>query len=194
MCDFRLPDDTLFILSEGDFRFRPEDCVAGENWLVDAEGYVGVPSRMASSRAKGTVREGTAGEGSLVLQEFSSDEEIQVHPHLERSAGTRFDRKGYGPWQRPEDPAEIGGYVSPELRDIVRTCTQAHRIGRGKLVWFSWEGNNKRSQPHPGSSLICLTKQAASRLTSPGAHQGCPAHALRRLAAAGPACSWCWIR
>ena len=62
-------------------------------------------------------------------------------------------------WQRACPPCE----PSPELRDLVRVCTQAQRVGRGNLVWLAWEANNeRRTMPSHGSTLIALTAAFAA--------------------------------
>ena len=52
-------------------------------------------------------------------------------------------------------------YPSPELRDLVRCVTYAHRVGAGNLLWMQWEAGWSRQMPGHGSGLIAMTRSFA---------------------------------
>ena len=122
MLSSRVPDDTLFLYFEADFRFHAQDCMDPTEWL----------------------------------------------PFLSPEPVARVDRfSGTAHWKFTE------GQCSPELLDVVRICTEAHRHGYGECVWLSWNaaetGSTKRRNLHKiqyGSQAVAFTKAGAERFLS----------------------------
>lgn len=75
---------------------------------------------------------------------------------------------GAKPGSRPKTTE--GSDVSEFLKDVVQTCTQAHREGRGEIVWFSWNastpGNEpkRKESPSYGTFFVAFSKSVCETL------------------------------
>ena len=164
MRDSRHPEDQLFFVAEGDFRFYEEDCVGSFDWIqklleIDEQESLHFdediwthPAFQGTSRAKAESftrsRDTSAGPGSGVGGGRQGQPSFAGCP-----PGTR---------RRMRE-----GHVSQELCDLVRIVTTASRNGLGNLVWLSWSGRERRKlHPCHGSSLIAITKFGAEFLQS----------------------------
>ena len=145
MTDPRHPPDTLFIVLEEDFRIYREG---------------GVAATAEESRQRG----------------FPTEEEDEVIPREDQIYLEYADRLhrmplvkqtplsgepvasdggseevGHGFYVRTAKPKPIDFEgMTEELPDIVKMCTKAHRLGRGGLVWFGWNGGLGRSKKGHG--------------------------------------------
>ena len=183
------PDDTLFIVAKGDFRFYRADC-EGKQANLDLEA--------AAERARRTEMQQRA------LQ-VPPQTDVQPHPDSNDAAGSdsteiydeaeaahdaaswldhvqeeegvqsRFElREGCGlPLFEPKlKPSHKLGRArpepTPELEDIVCLCNAAARIGRGNLVWLGWNATpdkrwkvNNPERIANGSQLLAITSAGA---------------------------------
>ena len=169
MRDQRNPDDQLFIVCEGDFRFYKEDCVGGFDWLqalLDADEQD--PLRLedddqAHPRLQGT-RSTEAAEPFARSSASSGDEPPRVRRRRVFEQ-TQEEQPSLDGWQPGTRCRVREGHVSQELNDLVRIVTTASRVGLGNLVWLSWCGSNTRKlHPAHGTTLVAVTRRAAEVL------------------------------
>ena len=182
------PDDTLFIVAEGDFRFYRADC-EGEQANMDLEAAVErarrteiqeralqVPPQTDVQPLPGsTDAAGSASRQEDAAQAAQDAAEWQDHVELEEGVQSEFEtREGCGlPLFEPRlKPSHKLGRErpepTPELEDIVCLCNAAARLGRGNLVWLGWNATpDKRWKvKHPerianGSQLLGITSAGA---------------------------------
>ena len=194
MLDPRMPSDQLFFVFESDHRFYEADCIPPKVWLkycgqefasgtaarrerqeeerpmsldtVQEEGEEG--SWQAQTRARSTLS--AAGQG---LQPGSSSDPPPPQPTRHRQAEPLAGREKtftpfFGAWEY--GGRVLGKDLEPvdELACLVRLHTQAQRLGRGDLVWYSWNAAKSKRQSHPshGSQMIGLTKTGAAALAA----------------------------
>ena len=169
MRDKRHPEDQLFFVAEGDFRFYKEDCVGEFDWIqklleIEAED----PLRIHGDEQTHPAFQGTR------------STEAAAEPFA-RSSAEPFARKGvrrdrsvfehtqemptFEGWQPGTRCRVREGHVSEELSDLVRIVTTASRACLGDIVWLSWCGRQFRKlHPSHGSTLLALTRRAAEQL------------------------------
>ena len=182
MQDKRHPEDQLFFIAEGDFRFYEEDCVGGFDWiqkLLDLEKED--PLRLDDAYVqKHPAFQGTS--STEAAEPFARS----WHSSGGHSQGLRRRRSAFEQTQH-EQPSVEGwqpgtrcrmreGHVSQELNDLVRIVTTAARVGHGNLVWLSWCGRNTRKlHPSHGATLIAISRRGAE-LLQPLIDRGTPDH------------------
>jgi len=71
--------------------------------------------------------------------------------------------------------ASLGGWTakipvgdpSQELLDVIGIVNQAHRLGRGNIVWFCWEGSStgkgRKWMPSHASTFLAITVEGAKK-------------------------------
>ena len=183
MADACHPEDTVFFVAEGDFRFYREDALAeatvmdqlctvnrigrvtellqptaGQgvwSWLGDPNVPVGEPVAPA----------GPASAGEPVAPAGSGASSARASSAAEPKYEPARDVFAYTSPTKPS-AAEFKD-VSPELIDLLCYMTAAEKVGRGNLCWFGWNANPnggpaKRSQSIAnGSQLIAITTKGA---------------------------------
>ena len=139
MTDNRMPDDTLYLIFEEDFRFTDEYDVKSERIAlkinVDGSAY---PSKESLSPC---IASGSRGIERLRGRYYEVPTKAGAEEYTEES-------------------------TSRYLTDLMHLCTHAHRAGRGDLVWLSWapEGAGphcKSKRLRGASTLIACTKEGA---------------------------------
>ena len=189
-----MPSDQLFFVFESDHRFYEADCIRPQEWLkvcgqdlsrgpaADTEMEEQVrPMSLDTERSNETVVDLTLPGPTLsavpqgMQPGSSSDPPGRSLPtktartQAEPLAGR--DRKFtpcFGAWEYGGKAQGREVQVSDELTCLVRLRTQAQRIGRGDLVWYSWNGSSskRKAHPHYGSQMIGITKAGAAALAS----------------------------
>lgn len=149
MLSSRLPPDTLFLYFESDFRFHKADSLTPEEWL---------PYLFSEPVAR------------------DDDAACAVEADPEEPVARRGSFGQAQPWRRPQAKASE---CAPELADVVRICTLAHRAkdeqgrGRGEVVWLSWNAGQPGHCPKKktdwkkiqyGSQAVAFTKRGAAHL------------------------------
>ena len=183
--DNRLPDDTLFMVFEEDYRFFPEnedsdkadDYAARMVKVVLERGWESLqgsesqpPQTQSSSSSQGKLH----GSESLPPQ---SEPPFNVFGPASSSKGkskgkgnskpkpeSRFHATASRGSSNLEDEENEG--FSSNLADLVRWATVAHRQGMGNLVWVGWcPAKDKRSRLSNGSHCVMVSKTGLSHMT-----------------------------
>ena len=152
MRDKRHPEDQLFFIAEGDFRFYPEDCVGAVNWLETLDELVREP---AAPGEEDMPHPALLGHGAEPVARSDGAEPVARSDGAEPVARSRqpFEQQfdtipEYLRWSPGVRCKKREGHPTQELNDLVRIVTHASRKGLGNLVWLSWCAQGKRKR-HP---------------------------------------------
>ena len=167
MADCRHAPDTLFIVAEEDWRFYASDTApelpnldepfatgggrsssGGLQELVSERGLNATIKDIYHARLRRCPLRGAGAEPAT-----SADDE---HEALAEDLPFVVRRRKPTPEELQELPQE--------LTDLVRICTQAHRCGKGGLVWLGWDGADKagcRRKPVHGALAFGITSLTA---------------------------------
>ena len=205
MMDDRHPRDTLFIFFESDFRWRPSDIASPAEWLShclkhkDASGKqegasagASRPAVATTAKAPPPMRPQDRPAGKAVLPGELKSTGRQPESYLGHEAGVQ------GTFQSVHAPVKPGGSfyseVGHELVELVQTASQAHRLGKGEVIWFSYNCHSRKLKPYQaypefGSQGIMFTRTSAESLhaamleEAKGSHFDC--WLLKQLTKAG---------
>ena len=180
MCDPRHAPDTLFFVSEEDWRLFPEDeavdadAVAAEVFAAHGGGPLPGFPEVVNLGSRPTVS---------LFRAFDHDtgeplapEDSHGPPQDSHSAGVKPKQPGWeqvaGRFYKRQPKAsrtERGKALpaSQELSDMVKMITAASRSACGEIVWLSWNGrktSGHRAKPSYGSQLIAVTHTGAKAL------------------------------
>lgn len=191
--------DTLFIVAEEDWRLEASDCVR----LEDTDTYRRYEEAMAMTnerRARNLAASASSAEPVAALAppspgyweplpeaDYDVEEEgleaVYVAPGGEEAAGPAAE-----PVAAASEPEEwLRRTLKPKtkevnfpqsLKDVVRICTLAHRIGYGDFVWLSWDGIRKGRKLHPSHATTAfgLTQTGARLLLEMFLAEVAPGH------------------
>lgn len=178
--------DTLFIISEDDWRLREDEDVLPDAklpkrgvWADPAEPNAAgdletqlIPPPIADPRKLfGRPAEPVAAGGSAAA---SSSDPVSLSPGYPQTPGwaRQVASKDIDFYARTSRPRDASTGFSETLTDIVKMCTFAHREreqgksqGYGDFVWLSWRGR-KGSKQHPsnGCTLFACTALGAQQI------------------------------
>ena len=152
--DNRLPDDTLFMVFEEDYRFFPEG--------QDPDGCDDYGKRVAKILDPG----------------FATAQESESLPPQSQGAASKLGKSsGKGGKPKPgsrfhstssRGSSDLNDVVnegfSSNVADLVRWATVAHRHRMGNFVWVGWCPTRKPSQLVKGSHLIMLSKEGFAHM------------------------------
>lgn len=184
MADPSHPEDTVFFVAEGDFRFYREDAMKeaslmDEACTINRIGRVTQLTDLSSGEGVWSLLgdpESPAGEPVAPAGPASAGEPVAPAGAGARGSGASSTaRAARGPaedvwaYVSPSKPSpEEFEDVSPELIDLLSYMTRARQHGRGNLVWFGWNaspsGSNTPRRANSianGSQLIAITAKGA---------------------------------
>ena len=161
----RHAEDTLFILSEQYWRCyevesRVKSDAVTDKRVTASASSAGEPSAPADAAP--------TEEAASAAHEFEPDwggEPEEPEPAFELLAICNDDTKrieGVSFFFPFKPTLEEGSKPTLELQDIVAYCTAASRLGRGNLVWLSWnpyDSKDKQSKLCSGTTLVAMTKK-----------------------------------
>ena len=155
-----VPDDTLFLVCEEDFRFAPDEGTSlVDRTVQETEGQALVKVVQQSTEAAGLAREAARqGKGSFSagwqtdLCENGCDGKCigvcshRAHRHLpgKQQRGAEHSAAPVGRWrQRGAEHSAAPAASAPtrwsqEVEDLVAYCNLAHKGQAGDIVWLSW--------------------------------------------------------
>ena len=155
MQDYRHSEDTLFLFCESDFRFHEAHDVSTEEWL-------------AATLAAGHEAEPIAGRAGA--SSSSTDPLGLASAPAEPLAGGGRARKApakrrLGIWEASGRGLATEMDFTEDLKNVVRICNEAMRIGRGNFVWLGWNGDKKhKSRVMTGTHFMAFTPKGAHLL------------------------------
>ena len=155
MMDNRHAEDTLFLFCESDFRFYEAHDVSLDEWL-------------AATLAAGDATEPLAGRAGA---SSSSTDPLGIGlAPAEPLAGGGQARKApakrrLGVWEASGRQLASEMDFTEDVKNVVRICNDAMRIGRGNFVWLGWNGNKKaKSRVVSGTHFMAFTPKGARLL------------------------------
>ena len=184
--DIRLPDDTLFMVFEEDFRFFPDgqDPDKADDYrrrvakVVTTRGVKALvgsgslpPQTQGASSSQGNFQssESLPPQGGKPFNVFGSPGKSTDKGKSTGKGGgkpkveSRFMGSASRGCSNMEDEQNEG--FSSNVSDLVRWATVAHRKGMGNMVWVGWvPEKGKPSRLSHGSHLIMVSKQGLSHL------------------------------
>ena len=152
MSDLRFAPDTLFLVAEEDWRLWRDDCGRG----------VGAQPKLLPEE-----RQGELSAPSSSAQCFQPAPKAAFGPAdaTLRPRREKPETRGGGPrgWGRGKKAsAKEVEETSAELCDILHMVNEAHRLGKGDLVWLSYDvSQNAKWTPCHGSTLIAVSAHGA---------------------------------
>ena len=178
--------DTLFILTEEDWRLCEADCRplhtsdAYRRYEESIRSSVPAPAGQAASSSSA---EPIAAPGAdktewepLPEADWGDDDDMDAEPIAAPASSSASKDVTVEPFATVPEPQtwlrrclkpKAAKVTFPEsLRDVVRMCTCAHRHGCGDFVWLCWDGKMSARKTHPshGSTAIAVTQTGARLL------------------------------
>ena len=175
MADPRHVPDTLFLVSEADWRCYEGECISGAVLAAGLQSVLPPTGQLATVVGQGEVTFREVYEERLREQPLRRENETTEEVFREADARMFYTREPVslsagrpGAASGSKAARAKAPRLAPtqELLDIVQMCTLAHRAGRGDLVWLSWEGSTgRKSHPSHGTTLVAISHlRAASML------------------------------
>ena len=157
MLDPRLPNDTLFITFEQDFRWYERDCLDLSEWLP-----------MAVTTTSSQLTEQPPGPPAGAPPSLSQEDEHRRGSTLKLAQQAANRRGSAERVLQGTRPVGISP-VAKEIFELVSACNIAHRHKKGALVWFGYNVAEKKGSSHRdfvgyGSQGVCFTKPSAEAL------------------------------
>ena len=160
ICDFimdaRFPADTLFIVLEEDYRFWP----VGE----DPQGCDDYQERLQK-----ILQEEDAIRRSGAYRPDEDDFSVEAGGEGEhakgRGRGIRLAGKyHHTPVPASTNPSDPNHGLQQEVADLIRMATFCSRQKQSEIIWFGWDGSQKktRSWPTKGSHGLMVTQHGAN--------------------------------
>lgn len=191
--------DTLFIVAEEDWRLQASDCVP----LEDTDAYRRYEEAMSMTNARRASNLAASSSSAEPVAALAPPSPGYWEPLPD--ADYNFDDQGleavYVPVMEDEDAGPAAEPVAAagepdewlrrtlkpmtkevnfpqSLKDVVRICTQAHRIGYGDFVWLSWDGITSKRKMHPSHATTAfgLTQTGARLLLEMFQAEVAPGH------------------
>ena len=189
--------DTLFILTEEDWRLCAEDCRP----LEDTDVYKKYADAMqdavndAGQASSSTSAEPIAARAASLWEypplpeaDYGVSDDDAAEPIAAATAASESDPESVEPFATDTEPqtwlrrvlkpksAEVS--FPQSLKDVVRMCTCAHRCGHGDFVWLCWGGKVSGRSLHPshGSTSIAITQTGALLLLKMMRAEKAPMH------------------
>ena len=183
--------DTLFLVAEGDFRFQRDHCVSSRDWLAEVDEFVEEHLKTSTTvDARGMLNPAVPPEEGVISPTTDDEggggtapaeepdwgaaepdaraEDAEAEPDARQEKEQEPQQKERLPfWGFTQGRRYEGreAYICPELQDLVRVATVAHRKGKGDVIWYSWVGSRKKKTvPSHGSTLLGVSKDGAFKL------------------------------
>ena len=174
MADPRHVPDTLFLVSEADWRCYEGECISGAVFAASLQSVLPPTGQLATVVGQGEVTFREVYEERLREQPLHRVNETTEEVFREADARMFYTREPVS-LSAGRPAAASGSKAAPakaprlaptqELLDIVQMCTLAHRAGHGDLVWLSWEGSKQRkSHPCHGTTLLAISHLRATSM------------------------------
>ena len=153
--DPRHPKDTLFLFFEAHFRFWEEDCVSPDLWLPWAVQDRNAPVPHVDMAPppppvllpQPASSSGASRPATTIPMHTESRQDAPPAVHPESGKVFRPDADGLPQYQRMQQKMrpfrELEDWCTQELVDVVQTATQAHRLGKGEVIWWGYCCGNK---------------------------------------------------
>ncbi len=157
MADERFAEDTLFFVAEEDWRCYFDDVKGSEE--ITAEKLN--PKAQMDAESPADLSEMQMAQEHMEWPTGSVQESSQ--PPLRSDDGISHFRKS-----AKAKPKHFDEDTSPELVDMVKLCTAAHRCDRGDLVWLGWNPRDRawhrKTALGWGSQLIAVSGAGARKM------------------------------
>lgn len=153
MCSEKHHRDTWFIVAEEDFRLYEDHDVDFTSVSIRSPGAtlnIGSLNRAARLEGLGAVTESLS--PLAASQRSTSMLGCSWAP-----ADIEFLLRTTKTLTRRAEPSE-------DVKDLIRLANEAHRRGRGDLLWYSWEPGKRKQHPGHGSTLVGLSWTGAHKL------------------------------
>ena len=172
MQDPRLPEDTLFLCFEQDFRWYERDCLQLAQWLPWCVNIEGDPGQQHAEEPPGPPSPPPSPEDGAARpspEPEAGDKGPRLSPADQRALDQAAGRGVYHRVHQQQRPVDAESGVSREVWELVAACNEAHRNGCGDIVWFAYNCDTKKDSAnrdfvHHGSQGVAYTKSAARLL------------------------------
>ena len=170
--DERHVEDTLFFVFEEDFMlFKDEEVQQPARQLAESERFLSPSAGNSTTEGMIRVTEGAETPSEVVVDlgaEWASRIEVdsQVKVDLMAAMGVEPRPAAHFHTRMSKPTAKTVGSNSEHIDNMVRAVTQAHRVGKGDIVWMTWDedaNKKKRGSPSPqhASTLIAMSTRGA---------------------------------
>ena len=169
--DKRMPEDTLWLILEEDFRFWPqgEDTDGSDDYKVRMKE---VMKRRKRSRSRNKIPKGRGSVAHELPAETaaSSSHDGAYRPSDVNGKGKTNNvvtQHHYTPVRGRTDQDVPNDGMSSNVADIIRMATMCHRQKMGDLIWYGWASQTALpSWLSHGSTAIGLTKKGAREISA----------------------------